>query len=75
MEVARDVWSLLEEQVPLVGPLRGGVGTPWWAAPPPRWWAWRDLGRLAKRPSAIILNSGTVNADVNSMPEMKSMIS
>lgn len=57
MEEASDAWSLLEEQVPLpedpsVCPVTE------WAVPPPRaWCVWRDLGRLAKRPSAIILNS------------------
>lgn len=59
MEEARDVWNLLEEQV-LPGPPRGVEETPGCAppAPPPMvWWAWRDLGRLAKRPSAIILSS------------------
>lgn len=57
MEETRDVWNLLEEQVPL--PPRAVEEAPGCApAPPPMvWWAWRDLGRLAKRPSAIILSS------------------
>lgn len=59
MEEAREVWNLLEEQVLLLGTPREVEGTPGCALPPPRGWcAWRDLGRLAKRPSAIILNSG-----------------
>lgn len=59
MEEARDAWSLLEEQVLLLGTPREVEGTPGCALPPPSvWCAWRDLGRLAKRPSAIILNSG-----------------
>lgn len=59
MEETRDVWNLLEEQA-LPGPPRGVEETPGCAPPalPPMvWWAWRDLGRLAKRPSAIILSS------------------
>lgn len=59
MEEAREVWNLLVEQVPLLGTPREVEGTPGCALPPLRGWcAWRDLGRLAKRPSAIILNSG-----------------
>ncbi len=59
MEEAREAWSLLEEQVLLLGTPREVEGTPGRAVPPPKvWCAWRDLGRLAKRPSAIILNSG-----------------
>lgn len=59
MEEAREDCSLLEEQVLLLGTPRELEGTPGCAVPPPRvWCAWRDLGRLAKRPSAIILNSG-----------------
>ena len=66
MEVARDAWSLLEGQAPLAGvPPREGAGPPWWAEPPPRWCACRDLGRLAKRPSAIILSSETRDGDVS----------
>ncbi len=58
MEEARDAWSLLEEHVLLLGTPREVEGTPGCAVPPPRVWCeWRDLGRLAKRPSAIILNS------------------
>lgn len=62
MEETREAWSPLEEQVLLLGVPRGVEGTPGCAVPPPRvWWcAWRDLGRLANRPSAIILNSVSV---------------
>lgn len=61
MEEASEAWSLLAEQVLLLlGTPREAEGTPGCALPPPRVWCpWRDLGRLAKRPSAIILNSGT----------------
>lgn len=63
MEEAREAWSLLEEQVLLLGTPREVEGTPGRAVPPPKaWCAWRDLGRLAKRPSAIILNSVSVTS-------------
>lgn len=59
MEEAREAWSRLEV---VLGTPREAEGTPAWPLPPPReWCAWRDLGRLAKRPSAIILNSGKTN--------------
>lgn len=59
-EEARGACSLLVEQVLLLpGTPREVEGTPGCVLPPPRVWCpWRDLGRLAKRPSAIILNSG-----------------
>lgn len=58
MEEEREAWSPLEEQELW----RGLEGTPGCAGPPARvWCAWRDLGRLAKRPSAIILKSGKKN--------------
>lgn len=59
MEVTREAWSLLEEQEPPPGTQREEEGTPGWALPAPRLWCvWSDRGRLAKRPSAIIFNSG-----------------
>lgn len=59
MEETREAWSLLEEHALLLGTPSDVEGTPGCAVPPPRvWCVWRDLGRLAKRPSAIILNSG-----------------
>lgn len=59
MEEAREAWSLLVEQVLLLGTPWEVEGTPGCAVLPPSvWCTWSDLGRLAKRPSAIILNSG-----------------
>lgn len=61
MEEVREAWVLLEERAPLPGAPMVPLGPPGWALlpPPPKvWWGWRDLGRLAKRPSAIILSSG-----------------
>lgn len=59
IEDAREACIFLGPQVLLVGTPTEAGGTPGWALPPPRvWCAWRDLGRLAKRPSAIILTSG-----------------
>lgn len=64
MEEAREAWTFLGEQVLLLGTPREVEGTPGWALPPPKvWCAWRDLGRLAKRPSAIILTSGKKHRD------------
>ena len=55
MEEVREAWVLLEA-MGLLGAPRGGP--PGRAGPPPRaWCVWRDLGRLANRPSVIILNS------------------
>lgn len=54
MEEVMEAWSLLL----LLGAARELLGAPGWAGPPARvWCVWRDLGRLAKRPSAIILSS------------------
>lgn len=59
MEEASEAWSRLDEQVLLSeapNEYEGPVSAEWaeWAR---EWCVWRDLGRLAKRPSAIILNS------------------
>lgn len=59
MEVTSEAWSLLEEHEPPVGTQRVEDGAPGCELPAARLWCvCRDLGRLAKRPSAIIFNSG-----------------
>ena len=66
MEVVREAWILLEEQVLPLGDVSEAEGPPGCALPAPRLWCtWRDLGRLAKRPSAIILNSGEIGTQKN----------
>ena len=58
MEEVRDAWSLLEVIGLAPDTPSGPLGSPGRAGPPPRaCCVLRDLGRLAKRPSAIILNS------------------
>lgn len=61
MEEVREAWSLLEEL--LTGTPRVAERMLGCVGPPPRLWCvCRDLGRLAKRPSAIILSSVSVTS-------------